>query len=60
MYLISNQQRREIMDYLTSFIELTADNGDNRVRDLKRRSGLLVKKLNIKEEIDYKLIKHKK
>lgn len=60
MYLISNQQRREVMDFLTSFIELTADNGDNRVYNLKRRAGLLVRKLKDKEEIDYKLIKRLK
>lgn len=60
MYLISNPARRKVMDFLTSFIELTADNGDNRVYNLKRRAGLLVKKLKDKEETDYKLIKRLK
>lgn len=60
MYLISNQQRREVIDFLTSFIELTADNGDNRVYNLKRRAGLLVRKLENSKEIDCKLIKRLK
>lgn len=60
MHLISNQQRREVIDFLTAFIELTADNGNNRVYNLKRRAGLLVKKLKNNEEIDYKLIKRLK
>lgn len=60
MHLISNQQRREVIDFLTAFIELTADNGNNRVYNLKRRAGLLVKKLKSNEEIDYKLIKRLK
>ena len=60
MHLISNQQRREVIDFLTAFIELTADNGSNRVYNLKRRAGLLVKKLKNNEEIDYKLIKRLK
>ena len=57
MYLISNQQRREITDFLTAFVELTADNGSNRIFNMKRRAGLLVKKLNRKEEIDIKTLK---
>ncbi len=60
MHLISNQQRQEIIDFLTSFIELTADNGNNKVYNLKRRAGLLVKKLKSNKEIDYKLIKQLK
>lgn len=60
MHLISNQQRHEVIDFLTAFIELTADNGSNRVYNLKRRAGLLVKKLKSNEEIDYKLIKRLK
>lgn len=60
MHLISNQQRHDVIDFLTSFIELTADNGNNRVYNLKRRAGLLVKKLRDNKEIDYKLIKQLK
>jgi len=57
MYLISNQQRRDIIDFLSAFVELTADNGSNRVYNMKRRAGLLIKKLNRKEEIDNEFIK---
>lgn len=57
MHLISNQQRREVIDFLTAFIELTADKGNNRIYNLKRRAGLLVKKLQGNKEIDYELIK---
>lgn len=57
MYLISNQQRREITEFLSAFIELTAENGSNRVFNMKRRAGLLIKKLNRKEEIDNELLK---
>lgn len=60
MHLISNQQRREVIDFLTAFIELTADNGNNKVYNLKRRAGLLVRKLKDNKEIDYKLIKQLK
>ena len=57
MFLISNQQRREVVDFLTAFVELTADNGSNRIHNMKRRAGLLIKKLNRKEEISIELIK---
>lgn len=57
MYLISNQQRREVVDFLTAFVELTADNGNTRIYNMKRRAGLLIKKLNRKEEISFELIK---
>lgn len=56
MHLTSNQQRH----FLTAFIELTADNSNNRVYNLKRRAGLLVRKLKDNKEIDYKLIKQLK
>lgn len=57
MYLISNQQRREVIEFLSAFIELTADNGSNRIYNMKRRAGLLIKKLNRKEEISNELVK---
>lgn len=57
MFLISNQQRREVVDFLTAFVELAADNGSNRIHNMKRRAGLLIKKLNKKEEISIELIK---
>lgn len=57
MYLISNQQRRDIIDFLSAFVELTADNGSNRVYNMKRRAGLLIKKLNRKEELDNELLR---
>lgn len=60
MHLISNQQRQDVIDFLTSFIELTADKGSNLVYNLKRRAGLLVKKLKDNNETDYKLIKRLK
>lgn len=46
MYLISNRQRQEAIDFLTAFIALTDDKGSNKVYNLKRRAGLLVKRLN--------------
>lgn len=57
MHLISNQQRREAIDFLTAFIELTADGGSTRVYNLKRRAGLLVRKLKNNEEISNELVK---
>ena len=57
MFLISNQQRREVVDFLTAFVELTDDKGSNRIYNMKRRAGLLIKKLNKKEEISIELIK---
>lgn len=60
MHLISNQQQRDVIDFLTSFIEMTDDEGNNRVYNLKRRAGLLVKKLRKNKEIDYQLIKQLK
>ena len=51
MHMISNQQRQDVIDFLTSFIELTADKGSNRVYNLKRRAGLLVRKLKDNKEI---------
>lgn len=57
MHLISNRQRREIVEFLSAFIELTADGGNNRIYNLKRRAGLLVRKLQKNEEISNELIK---
>ena len=57
MHLISNRQRQEAIDFLTSFIELTADNGSNRVRNLKRRTGLLIKRLKESKELSNELAK---
>lgn len=57
MYTISNQQRREIIDFLTAFVEMTADNGSTRVFNKKRRAGRLIKKLKAKEEIDLTLLR---
>ncbi len=51
MHLISNQQRREVVEFLTAFIELTPDGGSNRIYNLKRRAGLLVRKLKENQEI---------
>ena len=60
MHMISNQQRQDVIDFLTSFVELTADKDSNRVYNLKRRAGLLVRKLKDNKEIDYQLIKRLK
>lgn len=51
MHLISNQQRREVVEFLTAFIELTPDGGSNRIFNQKRRAGLLVRKLKENQEI---------
>ena len=51
MHLISNRQRREVVEFLTAFIELTDDGGNNRIYNLKRRAGLLVRKLKDNQEI---------
>lgn len=57
MHLISNQQRREIIDFLTAFIELTGNNGSIKVCNQKRRAGRLVKKLKENNGIDLSLVK---
>ena len=57
MHLISNQQRHEIIDFLTAFIELTADNGRTKVYNQKRRAGRLVKKLKENNKINLSLVK---
>lgn len=57
MHLISNLQRREIIDFLTAFIELTADNGSIKVSNQRRRAGRLVKKLIENKTIDVTLVK---
>lgn len=51
MHLISNQQRREAVEFLTAFVELTPDGAGNRVFNMKRRAGLLVRKLKENQEI---------
>ena len=51
MHLISNQQRREVVEFLTAFIELTPDGGSNRIFNQKRRAGVLVRKLKENQEI---------
>lgn len=56
MHLISNQQRREIIDFLTAFVEMTADTS-NKVINQKRRAGRLIKKLRENKEIDLSLVK---
>lgn len=56
MHLISNQQRREIIDFLTAFVEMTADTS-NKVINQKRRAGRLVRKLKDNKEIDLSLVK---
>lgn len=56
MHLISNQQRREIIDFLTAFVEMTADTS-NKVINQKRRAGRLVRKLKENKEIDLSLVK---
>lgn len=56
MHLISNQQRREIIDFLTAFVEMTADTS-NKVINQKRRAGRLVRKLKENKEIELSLVK---
>ena len=56
MHLISNQQRREMIDFLTAFVEMTADTS-NKVINQKRRAGRLVRKLKENKEIDLSLVK---
>ena len=57
MHLISNQQRREIIDFLTAFVEMKADNSNTKVFIQKRRAGRLIKKLRENKEIDLSLVK---
>ena len=56
MHLIRNQQRREIIDFLTAFVEMTADTS-NKVINQKRRAGRLVRKLKENKEIELSLVK---
>lgn len=60
MYLISNRQRQEAMAILSVFIEMTADNSSYRIRDLRRRAGLLVKRLEETESMDIRTVKRLK
>lgn len=57
MHLISNQQRREIIDFLTAFVEMKADNSNIKVLNQKRRARRLIKKLRENKEIDLSLVK---
>lgn len=57
MHLISNQQRREIIDFLTVFVEMKADNSSNKLFNQQRRAGRLIKKLKENKEIDLSLVK---
>lgn len=57
MHLISNQQRREIIDFLTAFVEMKADNSSTKVFNQKRRAGRFIKKLRENKEIDLSLVK---
>lgn len=50
MYLISNRQRREAMDFIAAFIRLTAGSVQARERDKRRRAGLLLEQLSRAEE----------
>ena len=56
MYTISNRDRREAIDFLTAFVELTAGGG-LRLCDQKRRARLLIRKLQAKQEISRELLK---
>lgn len=50
MYLISNRQRREAMDFIAAFIRLTAGSVQARERDKRRRAGLLLEQLRRAQE----------
>lgn len=59
MYAISNQQRDEIVKLLAALKDLPeTDKKDTKTFNIKRRAGIMIKKLNKSKKINYEDIKH--
>lgn len=57
MHLISNQQRREALEFLQEYVEMKSGNRSLRELNKQRRAVLLIKKLINSKEIDFKFAK---
>lgn len=59
MYAVSNQQRDEIIKLLSALKDLPeTDSKDTKIFNIKRRAGIMIKKLNKSIKINYEDIKH--
>lgn len=59
MYAVSNQQRDEIVKLLTALKDLPeTDKKDTKSFNIKRRAGIMIKKLNKSKKISYEDIKY--
>lgn len=59
MYAVSNQQRDEIIKLLSALKDLpVTDKKDTKTFNIKRRAGIMIKKLNKSKKINYEDIKH--
>lgn len=59
MYAVSNQQRDEIVKLLAALKDLPeTDKRETKTFNLKRRAGIMIKKLNKAKKISYEDIKH--
>lgn len=57
MHLISNQQRREALEFLQEYVEMKSGKRSLRELNKQRRAVLLIKKLRENKEIDLSLVK---
>lgn len=57
MHLISNQQRREALEFLQEYVEMKAGKRSLRELNKQRRAVLLIKKLIYSKEIEFKFAK---
>lgn len=61
MYAVSNQQRDEIITLLAALKDLPeTDKRETKTFNLKRRAGIMIKKLNKAKYLDYEDVKHRK
>ena len=58
MYATSNQQRDNIIKFLAALQDLPGK--DVKTINLKRRAGIMIKKLNKAKYLDYEDVKHLK
>lgn len=59
MYAVSNQQRDEIVKLLAALKDLPEmDKRETKTFNIKRRAGIMIKKLNKLKKFSYEDIKH--
>lgn len=59
MYAVSNQQRDEIIRLLAALKDLPeTDKRETKTFNIKRRAGIMIKKLNKSKKISYEDIKY--